>query len=39
MPCIQKLRARLSKVDDTLGVRITKDAKEHEKHERVSRLS
>lgn len=39
MPCIQKPRAGLSKVDDTLGVWITKDAKEREKHERVSRLS
>ena len=39
MPCIQKLRPRLSKMDDTLGVRTTKDAKEREKHERVSGLS
>jgi len=39
MPCIQKPRPRLSKVDDTLGVRITKDAKERERHEILSRLS
>lgn len=34
MPCIQKRRARLLKMDDTLDVRTTKDAKEREKHER-----